>query len=197
MDSLVNDIQNLSGRAEDLKRLLGILNQTKTQEIIISNYANIQTALAALTPGTHTLGCIYLLGAFATYRKQPLEVIDALVRALVLEGSIDQIRMCPDLFCTLVRAWIEQNIERRQAIRCILVVEAAVAKLKHEKHVLTPLHADLNKICLLAKCYNRALPMLNEDIYKITPEKTSLRPVDFLLCYYYGGMIHIGCKQYK
>jgi len=50
-------------------------------------------------------------------------------------------------------------------------------------------------VCLLSKCYSTALPIINEEIFEVNAEATT--PRDFLLYYYYGGMVYTGLKQFK
>jgi hypothetical protein len=48
--------------------------------------------------------------------------------------------------------------------------------------------------CILSKCYSAALPVLEAEVYEVDPSKTAMTVTDFLLCCYYGGMIHTGAQ---
>jgi len=62
---------------------------------------------------------------------------------------------------------------------------------------LTPIHGDFLQLCLLAKCYHIAVPILNDEILEVNPDLTGVTSRDMLLYFYYGGMIYTGVKQYK
>ena len=46
--------------------------------------------------------------------------------------------------------------------------------------------------CLLAKRYNAAMEVLNDDIFDVNPHRTGTTPTDFFLYCYYGGLIAAG-----
>ena len=46
--------------------------------------------------------------------------------------------------------------------------------------------------CLLAKCYNAAMPLLSSQPEKVDPAETAMTSRSFLLYCYYGAMIYIG-----
>ena len=68
----------------------------------------------------------------------------------------------------------------------ILPLETAARKLQPSIEYLTAQHADLAQVCLLAKCYNAALPLLDNDIFEVDPKATGVTTKDFLLYCYYG-----------
>lgn len=59
---------------------------------------------------------------------------------------------------------------------------------------MTAIHAQYIKLCLLTKSYHFAKLLLDEDIYEINPK--CLQPSDYLLYFYYGGMVYVGLKNY-
>ena len=82
---------------------------------------------------------------------------------------------------------------------------------------LTPVHADLAKLCLVAKCFSPALPFLGtsskEDIVKVShylsinsildtdinmvcKENGQFDAMYLLLYYYYGGCIYSALKKF-
>jgi COP9 signalosome complex subunit 3 len=97
----------------------------------------------------------------------------------------------------VARKFTELCIETGQALRAIKPIRSALKKLRPSTDTLTPLHADLLQVCLLSKCYGVAQPILEEEIFDVTPEITGVTPKDYLLYYYYGGMVLTGLKQYK
>ena len=62
---------------------------------------------------------------------------------------------------------------------------------------LTPVHADLIMLCLLDRKYSHARKILDQTILEIHPNRTGVTPKDYLLYYYYGGMVYIGLTQFE
>lgn len=58
-------------------------------------------------------------------------------------------------------------------------------------------HLTLSKLCLLSKCYNAALSVLEHSVLDVDPSSTGVTPVDLLLYSYYGGMIYTGLKKFQ
>ena len=80
---------------------------------------------------------------------------------------------------------------------------------------LTPVHADLAKLCLVAKCFSPALPFLGNssediaqvshslhspivdtDINMVCKENGQFDAMYLLLYYYYGGCIYSALKKF-
>ena len=55
-------------------------------------------------------------------------------------------------------------------IRGIELMKKAIQKIQLNDAQLTPIHADLCQLCLLAKCFKTALPFLDTDITSISQE---------------------------
>jgi len=107
-----------------------------------------------------------------------------------------QIRFAPAKFSHICRKFAEIAIETNQAIRGIKPLRNAIKKLRPNSETLTPIHTDYLQLCLLAKCYSAALPVLEEEIFEVSSE-FAVTPRDMLLFYYYGGLVFTGLKQFK
>ncbi|MCO5597082.1 hypothetical protein L7F22_051156 [Adiantum nelumboides] len=110
--------------------------------------------------------------------------------------SKDQIRLAPEKFTTLCKRVMENALQLNLPMRAVTPLHIAIIKLQPSPQYLTALHADFFLACLLAKCYNAALSILNEQIFEIDPKKCVLTAKDFLLYCYYGGMLYLGLKQF-
>jgi len=82
-------------------------------------------------------------------------------------------------------------------LRAVFPLQQAVLKASSSPEHLTPIHPDFLQVCLQAKVYNAALPVLEQEILDIDPASTNLTPQDMLRYFYYGGNVYIGLKQYK
>ncbi len=101
------------------------------------------------------------------------------------------------LVALVCRKFAEFAIESNQAMRAIKPLRLAIKKLRPNSETLTPVHSDFLQVCLIAKNYNIALPIIEEEISDVNSDVTATTPRDLLLYYYYGGMIYTGLKQYK
>lgn len=74
--------------------------------------------------------------------------------------------------------------------------QVALRRLQPTPETLTPLHADALQLCILAKTYAAAVPILDDDILVVDPARTGLVPSDLLLYCLYGGMAATARRQY-
>lgn len=176
----------------DLKQLKTLLSKEET--ILLKNLPVLDEVLNILDPAAHSLGWTYILCAKLTSKIDPNKFITQSQKFLV-NCVAAQIRLSPNKFSFVCRKFAEVCIETGQAMRAIKPLRGAIAKLKPSPDSLTSVHADLVQVCLLSKCYNAALPILEEEILDVNPDVTAVTARDFLLYFYYGGMIYTGLKQ--
>jgi COP9 signalosome complex subunit 3 len=79
----------------------------------------------------------------------------------------------------------------------VKALRTALKKLRPSSEILTPIHVDFLQVCLLAKCYSIALPILQDEIFEPTSEVASATSKDVLLYFYYGGLVLTGAKEFK
>lgn len=72
----------------------------------------------------------------------------------------------------------------------------SVRALQQAPNQLTAVHADLCQLGLLAKVFKPLLPILDTDLADINSEAGCFDAKDFLLYYYYGGMVYLAVKNY-
>lgn len=59
------------------------------------------------------------------------------------------------------------------------------------------MHADFLQLCILGRTLQSSCHLLEtEDVFEVSPSKTSVTPSDFFLYCYYGGMAAAGMKMY-
>lgn len=54
-----------------------------------------------------------------------------------------------------------------------------------------------SQLCLLSKCYYAAAPILQQQLWTVDKDATSVTPRDLLLYHYYAGMIETGLKRFR
>lgn len=196
LDSLVAQVQGLSGSRDDLAHLHTLLKQC--DDPAIKDCGRLHLALSQLDPSKHSLGYLYFLEAQTggSMTKEQAETFLSTATNFIDVCLSDQIRLAPEKFNILCRRLKEHAVQLHMPMRTILPLQTAIRKLQPSSEYLTPLHADFFLVCLLAKCYKSALSILDDEIFEIDQKKTGLVPRDFLLYSYYGGMIYIGLKQF-
>jgi len=195
MDKLVNAIQGLSSSESDLKQLKTLLQ--KEEAVLAKNVNLLDEALQVLDPAIHSIGYAFILGAKASAQKvDPQRFMNA-VQRFVATCNPQQIRIAATKFAHVCRRFTEFAIESNQAMRALKTLRLAIKKLRPNSETLTPVHSDFLQACLIARNYNIALPILEEEIYDVNTDVTGTTPRDLLLYYYYGGMIYTGLKEYK
>lgn len=61
---------------------------------------------------------------------------------------------------------------------------------------LTCYHALLTKACLIHKYHHAALPVIDHDLVRFDHASSMVNIEDFLLFYYYGGLVYCGLKRW-
>ncbi|KAJ7540488.1 hypothetical protein O6H91_10G017600 [Diphasiastrum complanatum] len=200
LEVLVAQVQALSGSTDDLLHLHGLLKQLDDSlQQQQQHHQAIQQCLLQLDPAKHSLGFLYFLDAFgsADISMDQSESFISTSATFINASSVDQVRMAPEKFTNVCKRMRDETIRVQRPIRAISPLHIAIRKLQPSSEYLTPLHADLLQICLLAKCYKAALSVLDDDIFEIDQKKTGLTPKDFLLFCYYGGMAYVGLKRFE
>jgi len=138
------------------------------------------------------LGWLFILCAKLRTSSSDSQRFILQVQKFVDECQNQQIRLAPVKFCQLCRRYAETSIST--PLRAIKTLRTAILKVLTSPGSLTSIHSDLMQCCLLAKCYNVAIPILEDEIQEVDPQ--NLNQKDYLTYYYYGGMIYVGLKKY-
>eukprot|EP00879_Flechtneria_rotunda_P031253 GHRR01034123.1.p1 GENE.GHRR01034123.1~~GHRR01034123.1.p1 ORF type:complete len:356 (+),score=97.80 GHRR01034123.1:145-1212(+) len=195
METLVNTIVALSQAPDGLGQLLGYL---KGADAILDHAQNnCLTAAQHLDVQQHSLGVLYLLNAHA---KRPNSNANGgfteYTAQFLSNCSAVQIQQAPEQFCELCHKFKDQLLGSPQSARLgIAPLLSALQRLAPSQEQLTPIHADVLQICLLAKVYNAAAPLIDAELTEVDPARTACGPTDLLLYCYYGGMVATGRKQ--
>jgi COP9 signalosome complex subunit 3 len=190
MESLVTQIQGLSGTPLDVDHLNSLLKQA--DGFLRTESTRLAPLLAQLDPSKHSLGYLYILEACTSApvaKEQSNELIISIAR-FIDACAADQIRMVPEKFISLCKRLKEHVMMLEAPIRGVAPFLTAVKKLRLSPEHLTTLHPEFLLLCILAKCYKTGFSILGDDISEVN------HPKDFYLYCYYGGMICIGQKNF-
>jgi COP9 signalosome complex subunit 3 len=194
LEIYVNNVRNLSqqGNYTGLSEMVG-----KSIDMLSKQAAHLNDAMDTFDMQQHSLG---VLGILVTkYNLVGAGDIDPLfvkTQEFVATCNGEQIRYAKDLFADLCHKLAQHLIDRKQAIRGISMLKRAVQKIQLFSSQLTSIHADLCQLCLVSKCMQPAIELLDIDITDISKESGQYDAKHFLLYYYYGGMIYTALKKY-
>ncbi|KAL2246857.1 COP9 signalosome complex subunit 3 [Sesamum indicum] len=190
-ESLVAQIQGLSGNLADLTQLRNYLKQSDDSLHLEST--RLAPLLNELDPSLHSLGYLYILEACTScpIAKEQANEFVLLVARFMNVCAAEQIRLASDKFISLCKRFKDQVMLLEDPMRGVAPMLAALRKLQTSTEQLTTLHPDFLLLCLLSKCYKTGLSILEDDIFEVD------QPRDLFLYCYYGGMICIGQKQFR
>ncbi|CAB3987471.1 COP9 signalosome complex subunit 3 [Paramuricea clavata] len=180
------------------QQLSELLNKNTDQ--LLQNATNIDQVVGALDPEQHSLAFLALLSLKVTFPNPgDFELLYMQIQQCVNMCPAEQIQLLKVQLCQLCHYLTSQLLEKKQPLKGIKILAMAITKLQTSPLQLTSVHADLMQLCLVAKCFKPALPFLEEDIAEIIKESSQDPPSDvrqFLLYYYYGGMIYTALKNF-
>jgi COP9 signalosome complex subunit 3 len=193
-NKIIDKILNTPPRDEELKNLKSFLQKEESSLLKL----NTDEVLNILDPAQYSLGYTFLLATkvSTSSKLDPQRFLNQAYR-LAKAGNPFQIRCVPAKFVIIFRKFAEMVKEFKQFLLVgIRVLQWAVTKLRANSESLTPLHSEFVLVCLLAKNYQAALPVLEDEVYEVSPD-SNLVSREVLLYFYYGGMIYTGLKDYK
>jgi COP9 signalosome complex subunit 3 len=198
LQQVVSAIEEMSSRGEFGKLLTHLQAQ---EEVLIQAMPQLDDLLPVLNPASHTLGMVYILhckaAAVPLSNLQAVNTFLSQCRTVLLGGDPEQIRIIPKEFVAVGNKFSAAAIAIKSPLVAVRPLLAAAAALQPGPTHFTPLHAEFLKVCILSKTYSAALPMLQQPLLQVDKSATLVAPRDLLLYHYYGGIIHIGFKQFK
>ncbi|KAJ8037627.1 COP9 signalosome complex subunit 3 [Holothuria leucospilota] len=182
---------NYSKLCEDINKYLDVLKR---------NVANIDSVLETLDPQMHALGVLAVLNAKYSAPASAgidFETLFSQTQLFFTTCNGEQVRFATDNYAYLAHFFTQALVQKKQPIRGISTLLAALAKIQLHPGQLTSIHADICQLCLLSKNMKPALPLLDTDITDISQESGHFDATSFLCYYYYGGMIYAAQKNWN
>jgi len=194
LDQFVNQVQTLSGEGK-FHELYEHL--TKSQEVLVRNPGLLDNVLDSLDMQQHSMGYMAVLTAKIHHIDNNWDDLLQKVDTFVSQCNGEQVRYAAHSFAEMCHLMTQELINRGTAQRGIGLMTRAIRKIQLTETSLTTIHADLCKLCLIAKCFPPALAFLNTDINQINKENNQFDASYLLLYYYYGGCIYTAVKQFE
>merc|ERR1711990_926011 len=190
MDAIIGHVKALSG---DKDQLTDILN--KSDRNLHAQAAAIAPQLGQLQLPDHTLGYGWLLAVKADHvAAEEVEWFVGTASTYIQLADAENIN--GPKFATICQKLAECSIASGRPQVAISALREAVGKLQPSRQCLTPAHVSFVQVCLKAKNYHVALPIIEERIIEVNPKKTGLVPRDILLFFLYAGRVQIGVKNF-
>lgn len=197
VDALLVQVKSLSGREEKLEQMMGLIKAA--EEVLQKNAARLSTLLNSLDPARQSLAILCFLEVLTTtsFVRDDPEAFITQASSFFLSCPPEQIRLAPAKPAVVSGQLKDLLVARQEHSRGILPLQAALRKVQPSAEHCTPQHADFLQLCLLARCYSAALPVLKDDIFEVDTRATGVTPRSFLLYCYYGGMVYVGLKRFS
>lgn len=203
-----NNAHLSSGREEDVTELETMLCSRGTEGII--KQADVETVLSSidsLDTRSHQVGILHIMGALSksfvcSGGEGILEQYCTLAFGFLLSCSPDDYigysSMSKKKLCRVCCTVGQVAMESGRAKQAIVPVSTGLHCLVQGRlEILTPVHAELLKLCLVSKMYSKAVSFLKSHAILSAPECYKTRSTHVLLYFYYGGMVYTGLKKYK
>ncbi|XP_021364564.1 COP9 signalosome complex subunit 3-like, partial [Mizuhopecten yessoensis] len=194
LENYVNTVQNLSsqGNFAQLCEFIG-----KSADILAKNASHLDNVLATLDIQQHSLGILGILCVKYNMANIPdFETLFVQTQEFITSCNGEHVRYATDSYSDLCHKLTVNLVEQKQPMRGISILTKSISKIQLFESQLTSIHADLCQLCLLSKNMRPALQFLDVDITDISKEGGHYDAKDFLLYYYYGGMIYTALKNY-
>ncbi|PAA49162.1 hypothetical protein BOX15_Mlig028374g9, partial [Macrostomum lignano] len=156
----------------------------------------LNTALETFDVQHHSAAVLCIIRAKLHIAQLPQPAVDTLVeqtRQFLSSFNGEQIRLLPVPFNDLCHRFVKLLVSRQDALVGVGPMLRAVLTVQRHDAELTGIHCDLCELCLTAKCLKPALQVLDVDINDV---RSTVDCREYLLYYYYGGMIYLGLKHY-
>jgi len=165
--------------------------------MIAANIPAIPTVLTQLDLPVHTLGFCWLLAAKS--ESVPNEETDWFISTAIKflqESEASCLSSCALQFSKICQNLAMASITSGRTKSAIAPLRAAIGKFRPSPDSLTPVHASFLQVCLKAKMYHVAKPVVEQRIIEVDAKATGLLPRDVLLFFLYSGRVQIGLKNF-
>ncbi|KAK7498299.1 hypothetical protein BaRGS_00010559 [Batillaria attramentaria] len=195
LEQYVTTVQTLSNQG-NYTTLVEFI--AKNMDMLGKNAAHLDNVLATLDYQQHSIGVLGILVIkYSVPNITDFETLFVQTQEFVTSCNGEQVRYAPDNFAELCHKFASQLVERKQPTRGLAILTQAIQKIQLHPAQLTSIHSDLCQLCLLSKNMKPALRILDADITEISREGGHYDAKDFLLYFYYGGMIYTALKNYS
>lgn len=173
----------------------------KAAEVISRNAASLPAVIQVLDPARNTLGLVWLASIRAEQNADRLAGEGTLqaVEALLARGDWTQLNGSArgwQRWRVLLHSYTQLTRDNTgYATRGLFYVKDALA-LRPGAHHLTPAHPDFLMLAIKTNNFRVALSTLLTPVLDVAPKDTGVDATDYLLYYYYGGLVFVALKRW-
>ncbi|XP_059149301.1 COP9 signalosome complex subunit 3-like isoform X2 [Physella acuta] len=194
LEQYVNMVQSMSSSG-NFTQLCDYIN--KSSDMLAKNSSHLDNVYATLDIQQASLGILGILCVKYTLPSNPdIETTLIQTTEFLAKCNGEHVRYATDNYAELCHKFAQALIDRKMYSRGIAPLVQAIQKIQIHPAQLTSIHSSLCQLCLLAKNMKPALLFLDIDVTEISREGGHFDAKDYLLYYYYGGMIYTALKNY-
>ncbi|KAI8796795.1 COP9 signalosome complex subunit 3-like isoform X1 [Biomphalaria glabrata] len=195
LEHYVNMVQTMSSTG-NFTQLCDFIN--KSSDTLAKNASHLDNVYATLDIQQASLGVLGILCVKFSLSNMPdLETTLIQTTEFLAKCNGEHVRYATDNYAELCHKFAQAIIDRKMYARGIAPLVQAIQKIQIHPAQLTSIHSSLCQLCLLSKNLKPALVFLDIDITDISREGGRFDAKDYLLYYYYGGMIYLALKNYE
>jgi hypothetical protein len=146
-----------------------------------------------LDPSKHSLCYMWLLMAFISHRKTQktyeFSLIHGFFDKFLNTFVVRQLDSAISRLFQMISWYAEYLISVDKAIFGIKPVKQALLLSRESLEQVSPIHREFAKLCIKAKCYQHALPIIETPV---TSFRKTTSPMDIITYNYYRGILFLG-----
>ncbi|KAG5444074.1 COP9 signalosome complex subunit 3 [Clonorchis sinensis] len=193
LGGFVSAVNKTGGAFNQLKDLV-----EKSNELLLRHASNLDSIFDSYDIDKYT--CLHAGILRAKYLSQlslDREVLILQTQSFFEQCSVDDARKMSQYVRTISQEFTNRLIAWNVAFRGIESLLIGIKKLQRSPSQLTSLHSDVCQLALSARLFSPVLPLLNVDILEIEKNYSFVDQKDYLLYFYYGGMIYGALKNWE
>eukprot|EP01105_Mastigella_eilhardi_P007342 TRINITY_DN1881_c0_g1_i1.p1 TRINITY_DN1881_c0_g1~~TRINITY_DN1881_c0_g1_i1.p1 ORF type:complete len:441 (+),score=140.24 TRINITY_DN1881_c0_g1_i1:1015-2337(+) len=200
MDKLIGAIHQYSGTSKeaDLLLLKKLLEEPANKESL-HKMGNLDDAFGLINPASHTVAYVILLDYLGVRSQAEQLKFAQYARMLVAECNPKHLLLVDRHYFSVCHKFASLFSTTAQALSGIRLLHAALVRFQSgfnpvDPGKLTPIHADLLQLCILARTYKFAVNnVLNTEISSVVDYENSEA---FLRFFYYAGIVYTGLRNF-
>ncbi|KAA0187425.1 COP9 signalosome complex subunit [Fasciolopsis buskii] len=169
----------------------------KSQDLLIKNALSLDPILESFECEKYTCLHAAILRAKYLYKiSLDKEVLFNQTNNFFEHCDVEHARKIPAIMRLVSAEYCNMLVSWGAPIRGIQTLVTMIRKFQVSPDCFTPFHTDLCQLSLSSKVFNPVLPILDAEILEVhkTSSDSDLR--DYLLYFYYGGMIYAALKNW-
>ncbi|THD19292.1 putative 26S proteasome regulatory subunit S3 [Fasciola hepatica] len=169
----------------------------KSQDLLLKNALSLDPIFESFDCEKYTcLHAAILRAKYLCPTSVNKEVIFNQTNTFFEHCNVEHARKIPVYMRSISAEYCSMLISLGAAIRGIQPIITIIRRFQLTSDCFTPFHTDLCQLSLSARVFNPVLPILDSEILEVHKNNSDLDLKDYLLYFYYGGMIYAALKNW-